>query len=201
MRKNDHVRHVRERKLRKLQQLRRSRLASFEPLEDRRLMAFDVFGPPLPAGLSGLATDLGSAAMQTFGNDGEGEGGDPCLWMPTVSQAHNDEFSVWHDTTNGNFGGILGYPGGPTSVVNNDTMTAYAMTGFSVARVTTSEPDIGDLTLNADGTFEYTPPAGWTGTWGFAYELTVHSLCGTSASTAFVTLYVVNDNPVAGDDT
>jgi len=61
-----------------------------------------------------------------------------------------------------------------------------------------SGPQHGQLSLNADGRFTYTPDANWNGTDGFTYRVTDGSLASAPAS---VTLNVtpVNDAPVATD--
>jgi len=79
-----------------------------------------------------------------------------------------------------------------TSVLSNDT-------GLSSPVSVATAPNSGSLTLNADGTFTYTPNANFSGSDTFMY-----SAAGTDgqAHQGLVTLKVsfVNDNPVAADD-
>ncbi len=58
----------------------------------------------------------------------------------------------------------------------------------------------GSVTLNADGTFAYTPPADYSGTDSFTYTIS-DGLGGTDSATATLTVVPVNDAPVAQDDT
>ena len=59
----------------------------------------------------------------------------------------------------------------------------------------------GSLTLNADGTYTYTPDADYNGTDSFTYQA-VDSLGGVSnTGTVTITVTSVNDPPVATDDT
>ncbi len=60
----------------------------------------------------------------------------------------------------------------------------------------------GNLVLNADGTYSYTPSLNYNGTDSFEYEVCDNAL-PSSCSTATVTITInsVNDAPVAGNDT
>ena len=57
----------------------------------------------------------------------------------------------------------------------------------------------GTVDLNADGTFTYTPNAGFFGSDSFTYEVTDGN-GGTSQATVAITVGAVNDAPVAVDD-
>ncbi len=59
-----------------------------------------------------------------------------------------------------------------------------------------TEPTKGDLQLNPDGSFTYTPYPGEVGTDTFTYELTD----GIATDTATVTISILNRSPVAQDD-
>jgi hypothetical protein len=99
--------------------------------------------------------------------------------------ANPDSFDVAED-------GSLSIPA--TGVLANDTGTG-TMTAVKV-----SNPANGVLTLNADGSFDYTPNDDFFGTDSFTYEVVDDQ--GTSLAPATVTLNVteVNDAPDALDD-
>ena len=68
---------------------------------------------------------------------------------------------------------------------------------LSAAIVTSTEH--GSLTLNADGSFTYTPEANWHGTDTFVYEVT-SSTGGSIEATASIVVEPLNDAPVAVED-
>jgi VCBS repeat-containing protein len=87
---------------------------------------------------------------------------------------------------------------------DDDDLTATLVTG----------PAHGDVTLNADGSFTYTPDANYNGTDTFTYRVSdegagwhLHGLSGlfggghTDTATVTVNVTAVNDAPVAVDDT
>ena len=80
-------------------------------------------------------------------------------------------------------------------VRTNDTIEAGAPAA-TAALVT--GPRNGTLTLNADGSFTYTPRAGFFGSDSFTYRLTGGSLIGNTATVA-LTVRPINDAPVARD--
>ncbi|MCF6386576.1 Ig-like domain-containing protein [Mycobacterium sp. MBM] len=98
--------------------------------------------------------------------------------------ANNNSYSTGEDST------LTG------NVLSNDTdadadaLTATLVTG----------PTHGTLTLNADGSFTYTPTTDYTGLDSFTYQTSDGS---ATSNTALVTIAVtaVNDAPVAVDDT
>ena len=69
---------------------------------------------------------------------------------------------------------------------------------LTVSTTPVTAPSNGSLTLNADGSFTYTPNNNFTGSDSFVYELSD----GQATDTATVTIAVafVNDDPVATDD-
>ena len=81
------------------------------------------------------------------------------------------------------------------SVLVNDT----DVEGNTLTAVLNVGPTNGTLTLNANGTFTYTPTAGYNGTDAFTY----HANDGTANSniaTVTITINAVNDAPVAVND-
>jgi VCBS repeat-containing protein len=72
---------------------------------------------------------------------------------------------------------------------NGDTLTAVLVTG----------PASGTLTLNADGSFTYTPNANFSGTDTFTYQASDGSLT-SNVATVTITVTAVADAPVAGND-
>ncbi|TLM72285.1 MAG: tandem-95 repeat protein, partial [Actinobacteria bacterium] len=63
-----------------------------------------------------------------------------------------------------------------------------------------SQPANGSATVNADGSFTYTPKRDWSGTDTFKYRATDTSGNASAAATVTVTVTPVNDAPVAVDD-
>jgi VCBS repeat-containing protein len=59
------------------------------------------------------------------------------------------------------------------------------------------EPSYGAVTLNSDGSFEYTPDTDFTGVDSFVYQVLDGNVAGNLAT---VTLIVYGDDPVAQDD-
>ncbi len=110
--------------------------------------------------------------------------------------------------------GVIAINVSPTNiapVANNDsfsTLEDTVLTGNIVANDYDSNNDIlrasllyspshGWLTLNADGTFNYTPEANFNGIDSFAYTVTDGLL--TSTATTTITVQPVNDSPVIAD--
>jgi VCBS repeat-containing protein len=72
--------------------------------------------------------------------------------------------------------------------------------GDSLAALVGTGPVNGTLTLNADGSFEYTPNADFSGTDSFTY--TANDAAGASIeATVTITVNAVNDAPTAAEDT
>jgi len=110
----------------------------------------------------------------------------PQLAFALIPDAQNDEFSTPEDTTLTLIGpGVLGNDSDP----EDEPITAVHESG----------PTNGVLTLNSDGSFDYTPNANFVGEDSFSY----HPNDGTSdGNTAIVTINVipVNDLPEAVND-
>ena len=85
--------------------------------------------------------------------------------------------------------------GAPGVLANDTDVDSAALTADLV-----SEPAHGTLSLNADGSFTYTPAANFSGSDSFSYRANDG---GTPSTVATVTIMVsaVNDAPVAVDDT
>src|SRR5207302_10155153 len=78
---------------------------------------------------------------------------------------------------------------GNDSDVDGDTLTAVLVSG----------PTKGSLTLNANGSFTYTPNANVNGTDSFTYKANDGALDSNTA-TVTITINAVNDAPVAQND-
>ena len=89
-------------------------------------------------------------------------------------------------------------------VVANDTDVDGNLnpTSANTACVTCSTPLNGGLVNNSDGTFTYTPGAGYSGPDGFVYEVCdTAPACDTATVTIDVSGVATNIPPVANDDT
>lgn len=106
--------------------------------------------------------------------------------------AQNDNYQVNEDNTlNGNvaLNDSDSQNGAPNE--NNGPLSAQLVAGPAHA---------GSFTLNADGTFSYTPTANFNGADSFTYVI-VDSLGGTSSiATVAITINSVNDAPIAQND-
>jgi titin len=98
----------------------------------------------------------------------------------------DDQYSMLHDqtlTVSASNGVLANDTDG-----DNDPLTAILDT----------QPAYGAVSLNADGSFTYTPPAAYAGTVTFTY----HANDGVADSNiATVTIVVGNEAPIANDDT
>ena len=72
--------------------------------------------------------------------------------------------------------------------------------GDPLAAVLASGPASGSLTLNGDGSFSYTPHAGFAGTDSFTYRAFDGALYSDSATVSITVVASVNSPPVAGND-
>src|SRR6185436_17869297 len=86
---------------------------------------------------------------------------------------------------------IVASPG----VLENDT----DLEGGTLHAVLVSGPAHGTLTLNADGSFSYTPSANYNGPDSFSYRAN-DGEADSAAATVAITVRPANDAPVAGDD-
>jgi VCBS repeat-containing protein len=82
-------------------------------------------------------------------------------------------------------------------VLGNDSMPTPEITVAAVV----SGPAHGALTLNGDGSFSYTPLAGFGGTDSFAYSATDSSIDSTMTATVTITVGGPNLAPVASNGT
>jgi VCBS repeat-containing protein len=71
--------------------------------------------------------------------------------------------------------------------------------GDALSAILVSGPANGSLTLNADGSFEYTPNANFTGLDGFSYQVSDGSSV-SDVATVTIDICPVNDTPIAADD-
>src|SRR5207244_8693862 len=97
--------------------------------------------------------------------------------------AINDSFSTTEDTTlNVAAPGVLAND----SDVDGDTLSA----------VLVSQPTHGSLTLNNNGSFDYTPAANYTGTDSFTYKAN-DAQTDSGVATVTITITGANDDPMA----
>ncbi|GAG30690.1 unnamed protein product, partial [marine sediment metagenome] len=116
--------------------------------------------------------DIGAYEYQVAGNQ-----------PPT---ANDDSYSTDEDTPlNVSAPGVLGNDTDP----EEDPLTAILV----------SDVSNGSLTLNSDGSFDYTPDAEWNGVDSFTYKANDGTSSGNTA-TVTITVNAINDAPVAADD-
>jgi VCBS repeat-containing protein len=84
-----------------------------------------------------------------------------------------------------------------TSVLANDTDPDGAV---ALTAVLVTGPSNGALTLNANGTYTYTPNANFNGTDQFTYRAS-DGIATSNEATVLITITAVNDAPVAQNDT
>ena len=85
---------------------------------------------------------------------------------------------------------------GPTGVLGND----FDIDGNPLTAIVAAGPSHGALTLNADGSFTYTPNANYHGGDSFTYIANDGAL-NSNVAVVTITIASVNDAPVAADDT
>ena len=102
--------------------------------------------------------------------------------------AVNDSYSTNEDTT-------LNIPA--TGILTNDTDIDTPAASLSAMLV--SGPAHGSLTLNADGSFSYTPALNYNGSDSFTYKVNDGSL-DSNIATVNLTINSVNDAPIAVND-
>jgi len=105
--------------------------------------------------------------------------------LPDPTTAQNDSYSTNEDATlnRGASQGVLGNDSDP-----DGSLTASVVSGVSN----------GNLNLNSNGSFSYTPDQDFFGSDGFVYEATDGS--STDQATVTITVNSVNDAPDAADD-
>ena len=144
--------------------------------------------------LNANGSPYASFTFQVQDNGGNANGGadlDPTPRTMTVNVtpvndppvAQNDAYATPEDTPL-----VVAVPG----VLTNDSDIDSA----SISALLTSGPANGTLTLNANGSFTYTPNANWFGTDSFTYQASDGQLA-SSPATVSVTVAAVNDAPVA----
>jgi hypothetical protein len=104
----------------------------------------------------------------------------------TAPVANADSYDMIHDTEL-----WVDYSSG---VLFNDSNT----NPDSLLAAISDDPTHGTVVLNEDGSFDYTPDEGWTGTDSFTYTDTS---MGETSDLATVTIHVTDTAPVANDDT
>jgi VCBS repeat-containing protein len=85
---------------------------------------------------------------------------------------------------------------GAPGVLSND----FYFNPASLTAIKVSDPTHGTLTLNADGSFIYTPTANYNGPDSFTYKAYSGS-ADSNIATVSITIIAVNDAPVAQDQT
>ena len=107
----------------------------------------------------------------------------------TVSpyQATDDTYYLAHDRTL-----TANATSGYRSLFENDKVDPLSLTLIGV-----EQPQHGSLTVASDGSFIYTPQAGYVGLDSFTYTVQF----GATVSAATATIYVQNTGPLAFDDT
>ncbi len=98
--------------------------------------------------------------------------------------ATDDSFSVDEDTTLSD------------TVAANDSTTSGGALSYALETGVSN----GSLTLNADGSFSYTPTVNYNGSDSFSYTVTDAASGESATQTVSITVTPVNDSPVAGDD-
>jgi CSLREA domain-containing protein len=122
------------------------------------------------------ATDIGAFELQTF-----------CNTPPT---AVADTYTTAEDTPlNVAASGVLGNDSDPDA---GDSITALLVSGPSNA---------ASFTLNANGSFNYTPNSNFNGSDSFSYKARDNNNADSNTVTVAITVTPVNDSPTAVDDT
>ncbi|MEQ8798063.1 MAG: Ig-like domain-containing protein [Salinisphaeraceae bacterium] len=139
-------------------------------------------GGGVPTGAWWALGGLGAIGIAAAGGGGGGGGGGNPNATPN---AVTDNFSVDEDDVLA--GDVSGNDGG----ISDEPVTYSVETGDG--------PSNGSVTMNADGTFQYTPDADFNGSDSFIY--TVTDADGDSdTATVNITVAPVNDPPVATND-
>lgn len=134
----------------------------------------------------------GADSFTYYANDGNANSNTATVTITVnavndAPDAGDDSFSIDEDST-------LTVPA--TGVLLNDA----DIDGNPLTAVLTDGPANGVLTLNADGSFTYTPDENFNGTDSFVYQ--AHDGNTTSnLATVTITVNAINDAPIAADDT
>ncbi|GIU97280.1 MAG: hypothetical protein KatS3mg013_1083 [Actinomycetota bacterium] len=134
----------------------------------------------------------GSDSFTYKANDGTVDSGTATVSI-TVSSvndapvAQDDSYSTAEDTPLN--------VSAPVGVLGNDS----DVDGDSLTAVLVSGPSHGTLTLNANGSFDYTPNANFHGSDSFTYKANDGTV-DSGTATVSITVSSVNDAPVAQDD-
>lgn len=159
-------------------------------------LSYGIVTGPQNGSLSGVSPNLtytpytnynGSDSFTFIVNDGQADSAiaQVDLTIQPVNDApvaNDDAYSTNQDTEL-----AIAAPGvlGNDSDVDGDVLTAAVLTG----------PVNGSLTLNADGSFTYTPDAGFAGTDSFTYTVSDGN-GGTASATASITVQAASANSV-----
>jgi len=128
----------------------------------------------------------------------DGHGGTDTATVNITITPVNDDPIAWADTASVSEGDTLNVivPG----LLANDTDPDLPGDTLIVNTNFISSPNHGNLTLNADGSYEYIHDGSETTSDSFVYEV-IDGHGGTDTATVDITIMPDNDNPVAVDDT
>lgn len=118
-------------------------------------------------------------------NDGVNTSAPATVYLTTGPAANDDSYTVQHDsalTVDATFG-----------LLSNDSYNP----GTALQAAATSQPQHGTLSLAGDGSFTFTPTAGYVGADSFTY---VAQAGGQNSNTATVKINVVDQAPSAPND-
>jgi hypothetical protein len=142
-----------------------------------------------PDGSFDYTPEAGFSGQDSFtyrASDGLATSAPATVTLTTAPVALDDAFSLQHDR--------LFAADAASGVLGNDGVA----TGAALTAVLVSGPSHGGLTFNPDGSFAYTPAAGFVGEDSFVYRV---QAAGVSLNAARVSLSVENQAPTAADDT
>ncbi len=121
----------------------------------------------------------------------DGNGGTDTATVNITINPVNDNPVAMNDSASGDEDTVIsGNVSTNDNDVDGDTLTFTELAG----------PSNGTLTLNSDGSFDYTPNADFNGSDSFTYTVSDGN-GGTDTATVNITINPVNDDPVAVDDT
>jgi len=144
-----------------------------------RIVTITVTAPNAAVLLSNTASAVCSITDPNTANNSDTE----TTLVENAPVANNDSYSVNEDTTlNVSAPGVLGND----TDVENDPLTAILVSG----------PASGNLTLNANGSFSYTPASNFNGPITFTYKAN-DGFIDSNTATVTITVNPINDVPVA----